>query len=240
MIVRDEEGAFLLITQPDHAQLAEVIAAAMRTEPVLTGARRDSILLATREHDNGWIEVDAEATIAPGTGRPCDFMSGPAAVKHELWRRGVTRVGKVDPYAAALVAQHAITVYAYRQNEPGWHAFFSTLAAMRDALLDRLGCATGPARDEFDAAYRCVRLGDVFSLQFCNGWTQPADTLGYRATLDGSILRILPDPFEGGTIPLKVIGRRIPARAYGDDADVRMAIAAATPCVVTGSATGQM
>ena len=70
MIVRDEDKAFLLITQPDHAQLAEVIAAAMRTEAPLVGPHRDAILLATREHDNGWIEVDAEAVIEPATGRP--------------------------------------------------------------------------------------------------------------------------------------------------------------------------
>jgi hypothetical protein len=240
MIVRDEEHSFLLITQPDHAQLAEIIAAAMRTETALAGPHREAILLATREHDNGWIEVDAEATIEPATGRPCDFISGPAPIKHELWTRGVTRVGKVDARAGALVAQHALTVYAYRQNEPEWLPFFHTLTAMRDALLERIGCMAGAARDEFDDAYRCVRLGDVFSLQFCNGWTQPADTLGYRATLDGSALRIAPDPFEGATVPLKVIGRRIPARVYGDDADLRAAIASSTPCVVDGSATGQM
>src|SRR5688572_25961561 len=91
MIVRDERDTLLLITQPDHAQLSEAIVAGIRTEPPLDSPARRTILMATREHVNGWTEVDAFPTVDAATGRPCDFMSGPAAVKHELWLRGITR-----------------------------------------------------------------------------------------------------------------------------------------------------
>ena len=120
MIVRDEGSSLLLITQPDHGRLAHDIVAAMRTEAVLHGSGRDTILLATREHDNGWLEVDAAPTVDPDTGRPYDFIAGPTRVKHELWPRGIARVAKMNPRAGALVAQHAITVYNYRAAEPGW------------------------------------------------------------------------------------------------------------------------
>jgi hypothetical protein len=60
VIVRDEGDTLLLITQPDHARLAEQILAAIRSEPVLDSPDRSVILLATREHDNGW------ASRAPG------------------------------------------------------------------------------------------------------------------------------------------------------------------------------
>lgn len=78
MIVRDDGPFFLLIAQHDHARLARDIVAAIRTEPALETASRETILFATREHDNGWIEVDLAPTIDPATGRPCDFISGPA------------------------------------------------------------------------------------------------------------------------------------------------------------------
>jgi len=39
MILRDEGETFLLITQPDHARLAEQIVAAVRTEPALESDR---------------------------------------------------------------------------------------------------------------------------------------------------------------------------------------------------------
>lgn len=238
MIVRDEGATFLLITQPDHAQLAETIMAAIRTEPPLEGPARRTILLATREHDNGWTEVDAEPTIDPETGRPCDFMSGPARVKHELWPRGITRVAKTDPLAGALVAEHAVTVYGYRRSEPEWVPFFGTIEAMRDALLQRIGMFTGASRETFEADYRCVRLGDALSLQFCNAWTEPQTTLGYEASVNGPTLLVAPDPFGGATVPLRVIGRRIPARPYAHDADVRAALAAAAPEVIAGDARG--
>jgi hypothetical protein len=238
MIVRDEGHAFLLITQPDHAQLAETIVAALRTEPPLAGPARDTILLATREHDNGWIEVDAEPTIDPATGRPCDFIAGSARVKHELWPRGITRVARVHPQAGALIAEHAVTVYGYRREEPEWTEFFREITAIRDALLQRIGMLDGVARDRFEAEYRCVRLGDSLSLQFCNAWTEPHQTFGYRAVMRDSTLLIAPDPFGGATIPLRVIGRRIPARPYHDDADVRAAVAAATPEVIAGETRG--
>jgi hypothetical protein len=237
MIVRDEGSTFLLITQPDHARVAADLVAALHTEPALRTAGRDTILLATREHDNGWAEVDAEPTIEP-TGRPRDFMTGPAAVRREMWTRGVTRVARIDPHAGALVAQHALTVYAYRQGDPEWKPFFASIFTLRDELLQHLGLATGPSREAFDLEYRCVFLGDALSLQWCNAWPGPEDPLGYQASMAGDALIVSPDPFAGATVPIRVLGRRIPARRYRDDADLRETLGAAVPVVVTGSARG--
>lgn len=238
MIVRDDGDSFLLITQPDHARLARDIVVAIRTEPSLTTASRDTVLFATREHDNGWIEIDANPTIDPETGRPCDFIAGPLHVKHELWPRGILRAAESDPRAGALIAQHAVTVYAYRATEPEWQPFFGPITALRDDLLEQIGAAHGTAREAFDREYRCVRLGDLFSLQFCNGWTTPQDAYGYRAELRGSSLVISPDPFDGSSVPLRVMARRVPARRYASDADLRRELAASIPEFLEGEAGG--
>jgi hypothetical protein len=238
VIVREDGDSFLLITQPDHARLARDIVAAMRTEAPLTTAARETVLFATREHDNGWQEVDAHPTIDTATGRPCDFIAGPAAVKHELWPRGIRRAAETDLRAGALIAQHAITVYAYRAAEPEWKPFFGPITALRDDLLERIGAAHGAAREAFEREYRCVRLGDSFSLQFCNGWTAPQDTCGYTAALRGSSLVISPDPFGGGAVPLRVLARRVPARRYASDADLRRALALVVPEFLEGEAIG--
>ncbi len=238
MIVRDDGSSLLLITQPDHARLARDIVAAIRTEPALDSASRDTILFATREHDNGWLEVDAEPTIDAERGRPCDFITGPARVKHELWPRGIRRAALTDPRAGALVAQHAVTVYAYRTGDPEWQAFFGTITALRDALLHQLGAAQGTGREAFDLEYRAVRLGDSFSLQFCSGWAEPQDTLGYAAELRGRTLRITPDPFGGVSVPLRVKARRIPRKRYASDGELRAAVADAVSEFLEGFATG--
>ena len=239
MIVRDAGSTLLLITQPDHARLARDIVAAIRTEPALATAARETVLYATREHDNGWIEVDAEPTIDESTGRPCDFIAGPARIKHELWPRGIRRAAQTDHRAGALIAQHAVTVYSYRKDEPEWQSFFGPITAIREDLLHRIGAADGAAREAFEREYRCVRLGDSFSLQFCNGWTSPQETLGYRAELQGSTLVISPDPFAGASVPLRVMARRIPARRYESDADLRKTVARAVPEFLEGEATGR-
>jgi hypothetical protein len=237
MIVRHEGTTLLLITQPDHAKLSADLVAAMQTEPALRTRMRDVVVLATREHDNGWAEVDAEPDVDPG-GRPRDFMTGPAGVRRELWTRGITRVAKMDPHAGALVAHHALTVYSYRQGDPDWKPFFGSIFERRNDLLGQLGLTTGEPREAFELEYRCVFLGDALSLQWCNGWSGPEDALEYRGTLDGDTLVVSPDPFGGATVPFRVPARRIPARRYRSDADLRETMAAAAAVVVDGTARG--
>lgn len=92
-------------------------------EPALAGSpRRDAILLAVADHDNGWAETDA-APVLDSTGHILDFVAIPAARRQEVWPRGVARLGAV-PYAAALVAQHAIHVYSRFRGDAAWTAFF--------------------------------------------------------------------------------------------------------------------
>ncbi len=238
MIVKDEGATLLLITQPDHALLAGTIVAAIQTEPALQDVGRDVVLLATREHDNGWHEVDAAPAVDASTGRPRDFIAGPASMKHALWLRGIARVAGMHPRAGALVAEHALTVYGYRAHQPAWRDFFASITSMRDDLLGQLGITDSPAIETFARDYRVVRLGDALSLQFCNGWAAPQETLGYQSFLDGSTLTICPDPFGGATVPLRVLSRRIPARSYIHDGDLAAALSQTIPEVLAGQAKG--
>ena len=59
MIIRRKGTTPLLITQPDHAQLAATIMERWQEDGFPDSPRRAAILLAIREHDNGWREVDA-------------------------------------------------------------------------------------------------------------------------------------------------------------------------------------
>jgi len=108
VIVRRVHDAIQLITQPDHAHLARTIME--HCVPLAARRRRDAILHAIAEHDNGWAEEDAAPTVNPTTGTVVDFVSAPLSVRHAVWPRGIARLAD-DPWAAALVAQHALTVY---------------------------------------------------------------------------------------------------------------------------------
>jgi len=234
MIVRPVGNDLLFITQPDHARLAAEIIAAWQLDGFPDHPRRDAILVAAREHDNGWREEDAE-TLVDAEGTPLDFIAAPVAVKHRIWPRAVSRLAGEHPYEAALVAEHALTVHADYRQRAGWQTFFDTLEGLRGALLTRAGAA---AAATLEADYRLVNVADRLSLIFCNGWRERFDHREHRIQLDGSTLVITPDPFGGRRVPLRVLARRLPVRSYGSTADLRAALDEAPIELVEGAAAG--
>ena len=112
MIVRRESDSLVLITQADHAALSEIIMSAWRGGNLQVHPRRQIVLVANREHDNGWHEFDRSPTIDTETGHPHYFTKAPDEIKQRAWPCGVARLETSDPEAAALVAQHALTVLA--------------------------------------------------------------------------------------------------------------------------------
>jgi hypothetical protein len=228
VIVRTTGDTLQLMTQPDHAHLAGAI---MQHSVALAGhPRRTSILLAITEHDNGWTEPDAAPLIDPATGIPLDFISAPDAVRQGVWPRGVARLAH-DPWAAALVAQHAIAIFDRYRSDSEWAGFFTTMEGMRSAMR--------PSMEDLMADYRFVRLGDVISLTFCNGWTDEQRSDTWSVHLTGSRVSVLPDPFGGKTIPIQIDAREIRRRAFGNDAEFRDALAAAPVAAITGVIAGQ-
>lgn len=238
MIVRQAGTGLLLITQPDHAQLAGRI---MRHCVALADhSRRGAILRAIAEHDNGWAEEDA-APLADPAGGVVDFVAAPLAVRHRVWPRAVERLAD-DPWAAALVAQHAITVYDRFRPDPAWTPFFARMEALRDRMTQSVAqaCATGSGAAAADLRddYAFVRLGDLVSLTFCTGWTDAQRYADWTVRLSGDRVRVAPDPFGGAVIPIEIAAREIPARPFRTDAGLRDALGRASATVLRGAASG--
>jgi hypothetical protein len=234
MIIRQQGDWLLFITQTDHARLAGQVMAHWREDGFDVHPRREAILHAITHHDNGWLEEDADMHV-DDDGNPLDFVSVPAAVKHGIWPRAVDRIGRDQPYAAALIAQHALTVHGQQRTDPLWRAFFETMDARRDALLARAG---GDARATLESDYRFVQAGDQLSLIFCNGWRTPFPRRGGRMMLHGSALDLSPDPFGGARVPMRVEARRLPGRSYASAADLRATFGEAPVVMVEGEGAG--
>ena len=73
MIIRPAPDRIHLITQPDHAKLARTIME--QCAPLASRPRRDVILHAIGEHDNGWAEEDGSPAVHRTTGRIVDFLT---------------------------------------------------------------------------------------------------------------------------------------------------------------------
>jgi len=235
MIIRPSIDHLLLVTQPDHAALAGAVMAAWRADGLPEHPEREEVLLAVREHDHGWLDADAAPTVDPATGAPEDFLDAPVDVRQAVWPRGTARLAGAHPYAAALVAHHALNVYRRHRNDAAWQPFF---AGMERARGDALHDVPAGRRAGWPGDYRFLFLGDLISLVFCHGWTQPFEAESHRLILAGTTLEVTPDPFEGGEVPLAVPARRIPARRYESDEDLRRTLAAAPTVMLEGSARG--
>ena len=231
MIVRSRDGQLQLITQPDHAQLAARIME--HWVPLRDHPRRATILHAIAEHDAGWAELDVSPAADPATGRIIDFISAPASVKQAVWPRAVRSLSN-HPWAAALVAQHAITVYDRYRPDPEWHGFFREMAALRDLLVQ----AVARSESELIADYEFVRLGDLISLAFCTGWDDEQRFGRWRISRSEARVLVTPDAFDGAVVPFAVEGRSIPAGSFAATEQLTLALKDARIVTLRGEAAG--
>jgi hypothetical protein len=229
MIVRVETDSYLLITQPTHAALARRIMAA--SSVLLGHPRRDDILLAIGEHDSGWLEEDAAPTVDASSGAIVDFISAPLGTRQAWPGRGVSRLASTSPYAAALVAEHGLTVYARLRSEPAWLQYFADLEARRAALLDAAGTTVETLQDD----YGWVRVADLMSLAFCTE-DGPQTFRQWTVARHGDAVRVEP-PTLGIDTGIQVVATRIARRLFTSHEDLRAAIAQGTSVTFTGTAT---
>jgi Protein of unknown function (DUF3891) len=231
MIVYQLPDRVRLITQPDHAHLARHImerCVSLRDRP-----RVDSLLLAIGEHDNGWEEEDVAPAVDLETGKVFDFVTAPLAVRHRVWPRAIGRLSH-DPWAAALVAQHALTVYDRFRLEAAWSTFFAELTALRNAMLEvSRGSLVDLASD-----YPFVRLGDLISLVFCAGWTEPQRFGEWVVEGAGAAVNVTPSPFAGA-VPFRIDARELPNAVYRSDAELTDAFLASSKTTLHGEVVGK-
>ena len=231
MIVRSFDNAIQLITQPDHAHLARAIMD--RCAPLVARPRRQSILLAIGEHDNGWADEDAAPTVNPATGTIVDFVGAPLNVRHRVWPQAVARLAH-DPWAAALVAHHAIAVYDRFRPQSDWSSFFSEMEATRDAILR----ASKMSIADLIADYPFLRLGDLISLAFCTGATEEYRLGEWTIQLTGASVLVAHDMFAGARIPVEIAAREIPKQRFRADEELRVALASAKTTILRGEVAG--
>jgi hypothetical protein len=233
MIVRPDGSSHLLITQPDHAALAGRIMRHWTAGGLRESSRVREVLLAIDEHDNGWLEVDAAPIVDQASGKILDFVHAPDDVRRDVWPRGVDRLA-ATPYAAALVAQHALHIYERYRTKPDWASFFAGMESMRDRYL----LAVPSSIDALLRDYVFVRLGDLASLIFCNGWSEALSESGYTVHLREALVVITPDPFSGHRFPIEVPAIELPDRPFNATSEVQRAMASAPRRMVTGTVCG--
>jgi len=222
MIVATHDQGLWIVTQNDHAHLAAEILSLWRRDGLPGHPRRDVLLRATREHDNGWREADSAPRHNPEDGRPHDFRSLPDEERRELWHRGVGRFLDSDPEMALLVVRHARQLHRGHRGEPGWDPLLDRWWQLEEELLEW----TGQDRETLEGDYRWLELADHLSLTLSCRWRKEIERHGYRVEGRGDLLAFDPFPLAGATT-FRLPCRTIPDRRYAGDADLGVELAAA-------------
>jgi len=183
MIRREWEGDFVLIPQPEHARLSGVLAEHWGAGEFVRPEPWDEVLLATYEHDEGWVEWEKRPTL-DADHFLVNFNRTPLEVTIDNFRRTVEKAYKKGrPYAAALVNRHAINVYELvlslrglgPEEEAKIHDYVSELEGRQAEIFRELAGQPEFERAMTDEAVhrngRFVTVLDLLSLILCNGWT---------------------------------------------------------------------
>lgn len=243
MIRRVDGNDWLIISQIDHARLAGALAAHWGSEFVAPLPRPDLLIPAVENHDDGWKEWEQQPRVDRATGRPRNFTEMPLVEATAIWTRSIDRCAQSSAMGGVWVSLHfcwlARRASADDPAEAGAiERFLDLQAALQRSL--RMQVESEFPGGELDAlidrGFRFLQAFDSMSLWLCCGEpTRPMTaTLPDQEPLtfqpiDSRRIRVHPYPFSAPMLELHVPARRIPARRYEDDRQLREALSRSQP-----------
>jgi hypothetical protein len=246
MLVRDRDGSWQLVRQPDHADLSGQLAQAWGgdAEPL---RNRDSMVLAATRHDDGWAVFDRRPAWDPDKQQPRSFLDVPVLSHLAFYRACIQVVTDEDPYAGLMVSMHGAGIYTGRYGtQPSLRLTFApeeqvavdAFVAEQEATHGDRAAALGLGDDERWANYKLLQAFDRLSLALClKEWESseatadslapvPLDYAGTEVELRLEPLgpwrvRIDPYPFADSPAHFTVVRKLILEAAYRGNEDFR-------------------
>jgi len=244
MIIQKYRGQLLLVTQPDHGDLAGQFAAHWGNSQFQQPEPYEDMVVAATGHDNGWWEQDNRPTIDSAKQSPYDFRGLPYTEHTSLYRRGINRAIDDSPYAGLMVCMHGTGLYKQRygtdpslvrqpnnaEDAAAVQKFIQDQEATQVRIrrqFSQLSQYQGFASDAYIwTNYKLLQVWDRLSLMLC--WhgasafslsfvpTSYSDSETSLATKPVSEhgLVVSPYPFEESPMDFHVLGRLLPDRPY--------------------------
>lgn len=240
---------WILITQLEHARVAGVLAEHWGAGGVLPLADSQAVLWAAVHHDDGWQAWERHPDVN-SAGQPRAFTEMEPADSLAIWSRSIDIARGAGPLECAIVAGHFCAL-AHRATvflkQPDQLRAVEQFVASNEALIAEhtaVWQSLDPGHNTADRAalaLRQLQMFDALSLWFCCTPTGERETLetpgGVELTLTpwatngaDSAVRLAPWPFRSAGLNLEIHGRRVPARTYGDAAE--LAATAAQPVLL--------
>lgn len=229
MIVRKDNDRLWLIYQTDHALLSGILASHWGNEAFPPPAARDRTVQAITQHDDGWLEWEAEPKVNRRTDRPFSFTEMPYNEALTIWYRGPKLTGERDPYFGLLTSRHGTYLFTNRLDHADdppevkdrIRRYLEDMETLRERLRDRLRRIEPETCEELlaneDRSYALLRFCDDLSLRFCTRPLESGTLLNApRKTVEDSLtlelkpldnrsLTVRPWPFDAAEIHLPLL-----------------------------------
>ncbi|MHA6253362.1 DUF3891 family protein [Oceanobacillus sp. CAU 1775] len=174
MIIRENEKAFIMIRQHDHAVISEHIITHLTRDLLSLHERSDSVLYAIKMHDFGWIKFDEAPFWNDEKQEPFSFIDYPNIVKTILYKHGIEEVVKEDLYAGLLVSKH----YSYfLANDPSREVY--EFVANEEARQKQIQQRLNVDQDLLQFHFELLKLADDLSLFVCLHEPRPTGDVHY-------------------------------------------------------------
>ncbi|MFQ5658044.1 MAG: DUF3891 family protein [Candidatus Methylomirabilales bacterium] len=248
MIRRPYHDGWVLINQKDHAALSGALMARWGNSNFFFPIPREEVVFGIAQHDSGWDDWDRAPEIHAETGYPLQFTELTSDAYSTIWRRGVEHHRKTHPYASLLIASH--TAYLarcrlerMREEEPSGveveslEAFLADLENIRVEIADALEAKGEGESDQLEAEtranFRLLQVGDLVSLKFCCGLSEPftvdqvpAQEIGASHSVtfepvDNETLVVTPYPFSEPDVGVAVPGRILRQKVFASSQELR-------------------
>ena len=204
---------WVLITQPDHAQLAADLAA--RLQFSLFPQLDSDLVRAIALHDAGWAEFDALTQNAPFTprlndrGKPLSFLEASPAEFVLAWTGSIATAEQAGAAGGFIVSRHFCRLAEARLNagidneeDTSRLRYFLQHETRRQ---ERLSTGTDCPLAKLDLLTNLLQFCDLLSLYLCCGATEsvqfPQEFDGVTVTVhrDADMFRFEPAIFGPGT-----------------------------------------
>jgi hypothetical protein len=114
MIVREDDGWWLLIRQVDHSALAGDLARHWGNATFERPEPQASVVIAATMHDEGWREQDELPRYDATRAGPLHWRDIPVQEHVAFYAVGIERTVARDPYAGLLASMHGAGIYTQR------------------------------------------------------------------------------------------------------------------------------
>lgn len=165
MIVREQAGNLILITQPHHASLSGTFADHWKVTAFRGFERLEDVLFTIRSHDQCWEETDKEPLLNTHTGLPYSFEDYPEEFKLTFYARELDRLEQTHPYPAYLCSKHFGSFYTSASDSAG-KEFYVSETRRQVRLVQELGIRN-EVKDDADFHFHLLQFCDNLSLFLC-------------------------------------------------------------------------